>query len=217
MVPSRLYPFDLEPLLPLLARAGRVSIVEESTAGGTWGAQVATQIYAAMWGRLRHPIALINSADAIIPAAPHLEDRVIVGEHDIYRALGGGGMRDNVLDADHRDFRDLVREFVQREVVPHYPDWEAAGRVSREVWLAAGRAGLLGLDMPAEFGGGETDDYRFAALVTEELAAHRHVRPRDPAAQRHHRALPRPVWPTRSSANGGCPGSARANSSPRSR
>ncbi len=87
VVPSRLYPFDLEPLLPLLARAGRVSIIEESTAGGTWGAQVATQIYAAMWGRLRHPIALISSTDAIIPAATHLEDRVIVGEHDIYRAL----------------------------------------------------------------------------------------------------------------------------------
>ncbi len=79
-------------------------------------------------------------------------------------------MRDNILDADHRDFRDLVRAFVQREVIPHYPAWEAAGQVSREVWLAAGRAGLLGLDMPAEFGGGETDDYRFAALVTEELA-----------------------------------------------
>jgi pyruvate/2-oxoglutarate/acetoin dehydrogenase E1 component len=91
VVPSRLYPFDLAPLLPLLARAERVSVVEESTAGGTWGAQVAVQIYAATWGRLRHPVGLINSADAIIPAAPHLEECVTIGERDIYEALTAGG------------------------------------------------------------------------------------------------------------------------------
>jgi alkylation response protein AidB-like acyl-CoA dehydrogenase len=79
-------------------------------------------------------------------------------------------VRDTILDAAHRAFGETVRSFVAREVVPHYPDWERAGQVSRDVWRSAGRAGLLGLDAPAEYGGGGTDDYRFAAQITEELA-----------------------------------------------
>jgi long-chain-acyl-CoA dehydrogenase len=79
-------------------------------------------------------------------------------------------MRDPVLEPEHQAFRDTVRAFVQREVLPWYPEWERAGQVSREVWTAAGRAGLLGLDVPAGYGGGGLDDYRFAALITEELA-----------------------------------------------
>jgi pyruvate dehydrogenase E1 component beta subunit len=88
VVPSRLYPFAIEPLLDLLARAGRVSIAEESTPGGTWGAQVAAQLYDALWGRLRRPITLLSSADSIIPAARHLEDQVIISDLDIYETMG---------------------------------------------------------------------------------------------------------------------------------
>ena len=86
-VPSKLYPLDLDPVLPLVERAEQVTIVEESTAGGTWGAHVATEIYRAAWGRLRHPVSLVCSADAIVPAAPHLEERVVCSADDIYRAL----------------------------------------------------------------------------------------------------------------------------------
>jgi alkylation response protein AidB-like acyl-CoA dehydrogenase len=79
-------------------------------------------------------------------------------------------MRDDILDADHLAFRDTVRAFVAREVVPFYDAWEQAAQVSRGAWAAAGRAGLLGLDVAPAYGGGGTDDYRFAALITEELA-----------------------------------------------
>jgi long-chain-acyl-CoA dehydrogenase len=79
-------------------------------------------------------------------------------------------MRDALLDADHLAFRDTVREFIRRDVVPHYDRWEADGKVSRDAWLAAGRAGLLGLDVAPEHGGGGIDDYRFGALLTGELA-----------------------------------------------
>jgi alkylation response protein AidB-like acyl-CoA dehydrogenase len=79
-------------------------------------------------------------------------------------------VRDNILNPEQLAFRDSIRAFVQREVVPHYEDWETAGQVSRSAWVAAGRAGLLGLDVATEYGGGGTDDYRFAALITEELA-----------------------------------------------
>jgi alkylation response protein AidB-like acyl-CoA dehydrogenase len=79
-------------------------------------------------------------------------------------------MERNIFDDDHRAFRDLVRTFVEREVEPHHEQWEADGQVSREVWLAAGKAGLLGTDVPEEFGGGGVDDFRYNAIVTEELA-----------------------------------------------
>lgn len=79
-------------------------------------------------------------------------------------------MRDAILEPEHIDFRKTVRAFVAREVLPHYEAWEDAGRIDRKLWTTAGRNGLLGLDVAEEFGGGGTDDYRFPALITEELA-----------------------------------------------
>jgi len=87
VVPSRLYPFDVRPLRPLLDRIPLVYVVEESTAGGTWGAEVAVRIYDEMWGRLRHPVRLIHSRDSVIPTASHLERQVIVQDSDIFQAL----------------------------------------------------------------------------------------------------------------------------------
>ena len=42
--------------------------------------------------------------------------------------------------------------------------------VSREVWLAAGRAGLLGIEIDEKYGGGGTQDYRYYLIFDEELA-----------------------------------------------
>jgi alkylation response protein AidB-like acyl-CoA dehydrogenase len=78
-------------------------------------------------------------------------------------------MERNIFDDDHRALRDLVRTFVEREVAPHHEQWEEDGQVSREVWLAAGKAGLLGTDVPEEYGGGGVADFRYNAIITEEL------------------------------------------------
>ena len=78
---------DLEPLAEAAAVCGRVCVVEQSTAGATWGAMVAEQLYRRLWGRLRRPIALVNSADSVIPAAPHLEREVLVQEAWVVREL----------------------------------------------------------------------------------------------------------------------------------
>lgn len=87
LVPSRLYPFDLDPLLPALRRARRICIVEESAAGGTWGADIATALYSSLWGELEHPVLLVSSADSVIPAAAHLERSVLVQADDIAVAI----------------------------------------------------------------------------------------------------------------------------------
>lgn len=50
-------------------------------------------------------------------------------------------MQRRIFDADHEAFRETVRTFLTKEVLPHYEQWEKDGIVSREAWRAAGRQG----------------------------------------------------------------------------
>ncbi|MFF0148615.1 long-chain-acyl-CoA dehydrogenase [Amycolatopsis sulphurea] len=71
---------------------------------------------------------------------------------------------------EHDAFRASVRTFLAREVEPRLEEYRAAHGLPREFWLRAGHHGFLGLEIPEEFGGGGADDYRFNAVLTEELA-----------------------------------------------
>src|ERR1700749_1626154 len=79
-------------------------------------------------------------------------------------------MRRTVFDPEHEQFREVVREFIAREVAPHAQAWEEAGIVDREVYQAAGKHGVIGFNVPEQFGGGGVSDFRFNAVVAEELA-----------------------------------------------
>ncbi len=72
-------------------------------------------------------------------------------------------------EEEHEEFRGLAREFVAREVAPHYARWDAEHLIPRSLWTAAGGAGLLGLAVPEEHGGMGLTDYRFRAVLDEEL------------------------------------------------
>src|SRR6478672_10864287 len=76
----------------------------------------------------------------------------------------------NVYGPDHEAFRASVREFVERSLKPRAEDFISAKSIDRAVWLEAGKQGLLGLDIPEEFGGAGADDYRFNAIAAEEIA-----------------------------------------------
>ncbi|MFD3569457.1 acyl-CoA dehydrogenase family protein [Streptomyces sp. NPDC058671] len=78
-------------------------------------------------------------------------------------------MKRQLYTADHEAFRATVRTFLEKEVLPHYEQWEKDGVVSREVWLAAGRQGLLGLAVDEEYGGGGDPDFRYGAVLAEEF------------------------------------------------
>lgn len=78
-------------------------------------------------------------------------------------------MKRTIFESDHDLFRSSVREFVEREVTPNVPKWEKDGIVGKEMFHKAGQAGLLGMAIPEEFGGGGVDDFRFNAVVVEEL------------------------------------------------
>lgn len=79
-------------------------------------------------------------------------------------------MRRDVFDADHEEFRKLVREFVAKEVVPHYADWEKAGRLPRSLFEQLGALGVLAVGIPEEYGGTGLDDYRYNMVLQEESA-----------------------------------------------
>jgi alkylation response protein AidB-like acyl-CoA dehydrogenase len=75
-----------------------------------------------------------------------------------------------IFQDEHAQFRAMAKAFMEREVTPFHEKWEAEGIVSRDVWLAAGAAGLLGMDVPEEFGGGGSPDFRYQAILDEEMA-----------------------------------------------
>ncbi|HEX4248248.1 MAG TPA: acyl-CoA dehydrogenase family protein [Pseudonocardia sp.] len=77
-------------------------------------------------------------------------------------------MRRDLFDADHQAFREAVRAFFDREVVPHLAEWDAAGIIPREMFGTAGKSGFLGMAVPEELGGGGVDDFRFNAVIGEE-------------------------------------------------
>jgi acyl-CoA dehydrogenase len=64
--------------------------------------------------------------------------------------------------------RDSLRRYVEKEIVPNAPAWEAQGFVPREVLRQMGQLGFLGLRYPEAYGGGGLDA-RATALLAEEL------------------------------------------------
>ncbi|MBO0852386.1 MAG: acyl-CoA dehydrogenase family protein [Nocardia sp.] len=79
-------------------------------------------------------------------------------------------MRRDLYTADHESFRELARDFIEKEVVPAYPEWERAGRMPRETFRRLGELGLLGFAIPEEYGGAGQRDYRYNAVLQEEAA-----------------------------------------------
>ncbi|MEP6816983.1 MAG: acyl-CoA dehydrogenase family protein [Marmoricola sp.] len=74
-----------------------------------------------------------------------------------------------IFTDEHESFRSAVGTFLDKEAVPYHDQWEKDGIVDREVWQKAGSKGLLGLQLPEEYGGGGTDDFRFNVVIGEEM------------------------------------------------
>ena len=79
-------------------------------------------------------------------------------------------MKRSIYDEDHEAFRSSVAEFLDRQVKPHLEEHVEEKSMPRALWLEAGRQGLLGLEIPDEYGGSEAGDYRFNAVLMEELS-----------------------------------------------
>ena len=78
-------------------------------------------------------------------------------------------MERTIFEEEHNMFRDSVRKFVEQDVAPHREQWEKDGKVSREVWRKAGENGFLCMSVPEEYGGLGIDDFRYNAILSEEM------------------------------------------------
>ncbi|CQD18748.1 acyl-CoA dehydrogenase domain-containing protein [Mycobacterium europaeum] len=75
-----------------------------------------------------------------------------------------------MFEAEHEQLRETARQFIEREVAPHAEKWERERIVDRSAYVAAAKYGLIGFNMPEEYGGGGSDDFRFNAVINEEFA-----------------------------------------------
>jgi acyl-CoA dehydrogenase len=73
-----------------------------------------------------------------------------------------------LFSPEHEQFREQVRRFCEREIAPHYREWEKAGHSPREFWRKAGEHGVLCTTIPTEYGG-PGGDFLHACIVTEEM------------------------------------------------
>ncbi len=73
-----------------------------------------------------------------------------------------------IFNDDHDQFRSAFRSWATNEVVPHHEQWEQEGIIPRHLWTDAGKLGFLGITAPEKWGGGGSDDYRFAVIMSEE-------------------------------------------------
>src|SRR3954447_22242390 len=78
-------------------------------------------------------------------------------------------MRHSLYETEHDEFRDMVRGWAEKNVAPFHAEWEKAGIVPRELWLSGGAQGLLGFDIDEQYGGGGVRDFRYNAVLDEEM------------------------------------------------
>ncbi|MGB5148900.1 MAG: acyl-CoA dehydrogenase family protein [Mycobacterium sp.] len=79
-------------------------------------------------------------------------------------------MKRLIYEAEHEAFRQTVKDYIERELVPNAEKWGTERLVDRSAYTAAGNYGLIGFNMPEEFGGGGSEDFRFNAIIDEEMA-----------------------------------------------
>ena len=79
-------------------------------------------------------------------------------------------MKRLVFEAEHEALRETTRQYIESELVPNAEKWERERIVDRSAFVAAGKYGLIGFNMPEEYGGGGSDDFRFNAVIDEEIA-----------------------------------------------
>lgn len=77
-------------------------------------------------------------------------------------------MSDLYFTEEHNLFRTSLRDFLQKEVVPHIEKWEETGHIERFIWKKFGEMGYFGLDYPEQYGGLDLDLF-YTVILLEEL------------------------------------------------
>ena len=80
------------------------------------------------------------------------------------------GIKRELFDDVHEEYRASFRAFLQAEVVPNHEEWKAAHIVPRELFTKAAEGGFVSMAVPEEYGGVGITDWRFNAVLAEESA-----------------------------------------------
>jgi butyryl-CoA dehydrogenase len=74
---------------------------------------------------------------------------------------------DFALSPQHEEIRRTVRDFAEREIVPHADELERKGEFPHEIIRKAADLGLLGVPYPEEVGGTGLDSLAYAITIEE--------------------------------------------------
>ena len=69
---------------------------------------------------------------------------------------------------EHELFRESLRDFLKKEVVPHIEKWEETGHIERFIWKKFGEMGYFGVAYPEAYGGLDLDIF-YTVILLEEL------------------------------------------------
>ncbi len=74
-----------------------------------------------------------------------------------------------LLSPEHQVFRETLRAFIQKEILPYIDDWEKEQQIDRSIWKKMGDMGFLGLNYPETYGGLNLDFY-YSMIFCEEMS-----------------------------------------------
>jgi acyl-CoA dehydrogenase len=77
-------------------------------------------------------------------------------------------MNSNYFTEEHQAFRESLKDFLQKEVVPHIEKWEKTGTIERFIWEKFGEMGYFGIAYPEAYGGLNLDLF-YTVIFLEEL------------------------------------------------
>ncbi|WP_030979907.1 MULTISPECIES: acyl-CoA dehydrogenase family protein [unclassified Streptomyces] len=79
-------------------------------------------------------------------------------------------MKRTIYNEDHEAFRSMIRDFIAKEVKPHFEQWEHDNLVDRDLFRKLGALGVMGFDVPEELGGAGETSYKYQVVINEECA-----------------------------------------------
>jgi alkylation response protein AidB-like acyl-CoA dehydrogenase len=73
------------------------------------------------------------------------------------------------FNQDHQLFRQSVRQFIEKEVIPNAEKWESERQIPKSIFKKMGDLGYLGVNFPEEYGGTNAD-FWYSVIFLEEIA-----------------------------------------------
>lgn len=78
-------------------------------------------------------------------------------------------MKSYYFREEHQLFRQTLRDFLEKEVMPYIDQWEEERQIPKHFWRKFGAMGYLGLNFPAQYGGLEVDFF-YSVILVEEIS-----------------------------------------------